>query len=140
MGMIIQSQQASRELRLDTIQELRLRCFPSRGIYWFALLILNQSIKKNIMNTLDNLGVVTVLLERLEKQRLPTALAIKEKVDNGQCLEDFDIDFLKEIFSDAQNIMPKVQQHPEYLELVGKVIDLYHDITEKALQNQSSTK
>jgi hypothetical protein len=104
------------------------------------MLILNQSIKKNIMNTLDNLGVVTVLLERLEKQRLPTALAIKEKVDKGECLEDFDIVFLKEIFSDAQNVMPKVQQHPEYLELVGKVINLYHDITEKALQNQSSTK
>jgi hypothetical protein len=92
------------------------------------------------MNTLDDLGVVTVLLERLEKQRLPTALAIKEKLDNGQCLEEFDLDFLKEVFADAQNIMPKVQQHPEYLELVGKVINLYHDITEQAMQNQRSTQ
>ncbi|MDD2738164.1 MAG: hypothetical protein PHR94_04475 [Methylomonas lenta] len=92
------------------------------------------------MNTLDNLGVVTVLLERLEKQRLPTVLAIKEKVDNGQCLEEFDIDFLKEVFADAQNIMPNVQQHPEYLELVGKVINLYHDITEQAMQNQHNTQ
>lgn len=92
------------------------------------------------MNTLDNLGVVTVLLERLENQRLPTVLAIKEKVDNGQCLEEFDIDFLKEVFADAQNIMPNVQQHPEYLELVGKVINLYHDITEQAMQNQHNTQ
>lgn len=92
------------------------------------------------MNTLDNLGVVTVLLERLEKQRLPTVLAIKEKVDNGQCLEEFDIDFLKEVFADAQNIMPNVQQHPEYLELVGKVINLYHDITEQAMQTQHNTQ
>jgi len=59
---------------------------------------------------------------------------------NAQCLEDFDIDFLKDIFSDVQNVMPKVQRHPEYLELVGKVINLYHDITEQAMQNQHNTQ
>lgn len=88
------------------------------------------------MNILDDLGVVSVLLQRLEKQRLPTALAIKEKVDKGLPLEEFDINFLKEVMEDAQNVMPKIQQHPEYQELVGKVISLYHDITEKALQNE----
>jgi len=90
------------------------------------------------MNTSDDLGVISVLLERLEKQRLPRLLAIKEKVDSGQCLEEFDIEFLNEVFTDSQNNMSNVQRHPEYQELVGKLIHLYHEITEKALQNQQS--
>ncbi len=90
------------------------------------------------MNYSDiELGVITTVLERLEKQRLPQALAIKEKVDRGDILEDFDIDFLKEIFADAQNNMPYVQNHPEYQQLAAQLAHLYHEITEKALENQA---
>jgi len=93
------------------------------------------------MNTTDNdLGVITVLLERLETQRLPRVLAIKEKVDSGQCLDEFDIEFFKEAFEDAQNIMPHVHRHPEYYALAGKITQLYHEIMEKAVENQSNSK
>lgn len=89
------------------------------------------------MHTSDNdLGVITVLLERLEKQRLPRVLAIKQKVDSGDCLNDIDIEFFKEVFADAQNILPQVHRHPEYQELVGKIVQLYHDVMEKATSNQ----
>ncbi len=89
------------------------------------------------MNRSDyDLGVITVLLERLEKQRLPRVLAIKQKVDNGDCLDDVDIEFFKAAFADAQNILPQVHQHPEYQELVGKIVQLYHDVIEKATDNQ----
>ena len=83
------------------------------------------------------LGVITAVLERLEKQRLPQTLAIKDKVDRGEALEDFDIDFLKEVLSDAQSNMPYVQTHPEYQQLAAQLAHLYHEITEKALENQS---
>ena len=84
------------------------------------------------------LGVATALLERLEKQRIPQALAIKEKVDRGELLEDFDIEFLKDILADAQNNMPQVQKHPEYQQLTAQLAHLYHEITEKALANQTA--
>lgn len=84
------------------------------------------------------LGVATALLERLEKQRIPQALAIKEKVDRGELLEDFDIEFLKDILADAQNNMPQVQKHPEYQQLAAQLAHLYHEITEKALANQAA--
>ncbi len=89
------------------------------------------------MNAADNdLGLLSVLLERLEKQRLPHALALKEKVDNGGTLDDYDIDFFKEVFADAANVGPLIQRHPEYVELAGKITHLYQEIMEKALLNQ----
>jgi len=84
----------------------------------------------------DDQGLLAVLVERLEKQRLPRALALKEKVDKGQTLNDFDIAFLEEVFTDAANIRPLLERHPEYHNLVGKVAILYREITERALANQ----
>ena len=40
-------------------------------------------------------GLIEVILERLEKQRLPGLLAIKEKVDGGISPDDFALDFLE---------------------------------------------
>ena len=54
-------------------------------------------------------GVITVMLERLNSQRLPRALALKEKVDNGERINDFDIAFLDEVFADIGNIIPELQ-------------------------------
>ncbi|MFH0341877.1 MAG: hypothetical protein ACHBNF_07035 [Chromatiales bacterium] len=87
----------------------------------------------------EDLGLITVLLERLETQRLPRALALKDKVDRGECLDDFDLGFLNEVFADANNLRTLVARHPEYQELVARMMDLYKQITDKALQNEKSS-
>lgn len=83
-------------------------------------------------------GMLAVLIERLESQRLPRALALKEKVDQGGRLDDFDIAFLEEVFSDSQEVQPLLERHPEHQEIAAKMMALYHDITEKALANEQA--
>ena len=45
-------------------------------------------------NTDSETGVITVLVERLQSQRLPKLFAMKQKVENGAPLDDSDLDFL----------------------------------------------
>ena len=83
-------------------------------------------------------GILVVLMERLEKQRLPRILSLKEKVDGGELLDERDLDFLEKMMSDAKKVMPLIGRHPEYQLLATKLIELYNDITEKALQLEKS--
>jgi hypothetical protein len=81
-------------------------------------------------------GVVAVVLQRLATQRLPRALALKDKVDRGGLLDDYDIAFLGSVLEEAGSLKALAEQHPEHLELVGRFFDLYAHITRKGLENQ----
>ena len=83
-------------------------------------------------------GLLSVLIERLESQRLPRAFVLKDKVDRGETIDEFDLTFLQEVLADATKIKPLIERHPEHQELVSKLFGLYRDITEKALANEKS--
>ena len=84
-------------------------------------------------------GTLQVLAERMQSQRLPRAMALKDKVDRGEMLDDFDLAFLQEVVNDAAKIRPLVDAHPEWHELVSKASGLYKEIVDKALANAKNS-
>jgi len=84
-------------------------------------------------------GVVVAVLERFEKFRLPRAIDIKEKVDGGATLDDSDIEFLEEVLRDAEDIKRFVDRRPDLQDLYTRGLSLYHEITEKALENEQGS-
>ena len=81
-------------------------------------------------------GMIMVLLERFNKQRLPRALALKEKVDSGELLDDYDHKYIKELQKDTSEVMLIIERNPEYKDLAANIINLYKEIIEKDTENQ----
>ncbi|MGW8310927.1 MAG: hypothetical protein ACWGNB_07660 [Thiogranum sp.] len=85
-------------------------------------------------------GVIQTLAERLEKIRLPMALKLKEKVDQGGLLNEADIMFLDEAVANAAQTRPLLDTHPEWQELATRILNLYNEITAKALENEQAAQ
>ncbi len=87
----------------------------------------------------EDIGVIIALVNRFTEQRLPKVIAVKERVELGECLSEYDIKFLDEVLKDANRIMPLVDKHPEWQPLALRAISLYQEITEKALENEKQS-
>ncbi len=83
---------------------------------------------------INDTGILQVILQRLEEQRLPRMTDIKNNLDQGISLNEFDIEYLSEALHDARMLIPYLERHPEYEPLFAKVIHFYKLITDEALQ------
>ena len=81
-------------------------------------------------------GTIQVMLQRLTEYRLPNALDLKKKVERGEKLDSYDLEFLETVLADATSAQGLIAKHPEFKSLVGKLMSLYSEITTKALENE----
>ena len=89
-----------------------------------------------MISAADSVAISKVLVDRFANIRLPRILTIKERVEIGQKLDEVDIDFLEQVLRDAQENEHLVEAVPECRELFTRVVDLYHGIMTKALENE----
>jgi uncharacterized small protein (DUF1192 family) len=81
-------------------------------------------------------GIAQVLLVRLETERLPYALKLKDKVDRGECLTDYDTQFLKRALQEGREARNLAAKLPQYQEVVNRMAALYEEITRKGAENE----
>ena len=85
-------------------------------------------------------GVIAVLAKRMVEERLPRALALKERVDRGGVLSEVDLTFLEQVLADAKQIKPLMHKDPKVLQVAGRMVELYAEITAKALENEKQAR
>ena len=83
-------------------------------------------------------GILAVLAKRMVEERLPKALALKERVDRDEVLNELDLAFLEQVVTDAKSVGPIVKQNPQAAEVAGRMLQLYREITAKALENEQA--
>jgi hypothetical protein len=84
----------------------------------------------------DDMGVISVLMDRTLKYRLPRLKALKEKVDKGEALNDIDVQFLHTALESARRLRSDglIERHPELLPIAGEMLHLYSYVTGKAVE------
>ena len=81
-------------------------------------------------------GSLAALMLELEETKLPRAIRILGRVNNGELLSDRDIRFLKKVYADSRANESLVDRHPEYDALICRCFSLYTEIITKGLENE----
>jgi hypothetical protein len=80
--------------------------------------------------------MMVTLMERFKTQRLPRIMEIKEQVDQGNRLGEYDRLFLEEVIKDAQRNIRYVEEIPECQHMFIQLAHLYKQIMDKAVENE----
>jgi hypothetical protein len=88
---------------------------------------------------MKDLGVAIALLEKLAEETLPKAMEIKERLDRGEKLDHWDLDFLHKWAERAEQVRPLVAHHPEYQDVYARSVHLYKEIADRALSNEKTS-
>ena len=86
-----------------------------------------------------DLGIAITLLDKFNEDTLPKALEIKQRLDRGEKLDHWDIEFLEQWFKRAEEIKPLVDRHPDYQEIYASAVHLYKQITDMAVVNEKAS-
>ena len=82
-------------------------------------------------------GVIEAVLDRITKFTLPKTLAIKARLDRGEKLSDFDIQFLLQVYERSKRTRKYLSRHPEYELLATELLSLYAEIMREGIENEN---
>jgi hypothetical protein len=91
-------------------------------------------------NDTEDTGMIEALLQRLNDFRLPRLLELKERVERGETLDEYDMEFLEQALEDGRHNQALLDRHPELQALAAKITALFHVITAKALENETKSQ
>jgi hypothetical protein len=125
----------NRKPRTDLDENPRF-CLPKgeRAALRFSTDPTSEPVMPN--ESMRDLGLQQVLLERLNAHILPRALGLRAKVDRGECLSDYELQMLDALLEDATSNTKLAKNHRELHLLCGRMASLYREITRKALENE----
>ena len=81
-------------------------------------------------------GVKAVLAKRMVEQRLPRALEMKERVERGELLNEADLKLLETVVMESNSLSELVGKDPKARDIAAKMLQLYNEITTRALENE----
>ena len=80
---------------------------------------------------------VSAILRHLNNQRLPKLLAMKERLNCGERVDQEDMRYLHDCARDTLWVRDLCEGQPALRAICNRVTQLFKDITEQALQNET---
>lgn len=87
----------------------------------------------------EQTAVKEAVLEQLNNEDLPKLLQLQERVDNGEAINDHDLQLLERVMQEIHSLQSLAQNNPELEKLFAQVTALYTDTTAKAVDNEDET-
>jgi len=84
--------------------------------------------RENMTESAKEAGIIAVLLEGLETQRLPRALELKEKLDKEEQLSDRDTEYLQQVLEDVERAKPFIDVQAEFHAFYARGVKRYEEI------------
>ena len=81
-------------------------------------------------------GAISALIVRFTHERLPRVMSMQVRVHRGECLGEFDIQYLERVIRDMRRLQRMTDNNPRYQQLYTRVVGLYVDVTTTALENE----
>ena len=83
-----------------------------------------------------HIGILQSLVQEFEQHRLPRLLRLKDKVDNGEAINDVDFEFLCKEIKDACITKHLTFNYPELEEFCLYMGHLFKELCDEAVENE----
>ena len=88
------------------------------------------------MSDNEEAGTLTAILQNFNDHNFKRLTDIRDSVNQGNLLTDSELEFLEGMYERAKRASSLVSRHDDYHELFGKVVSIYDEVSEKAMENE----